>query len=166
MREKYQPPNAPFVMKRKIIIGLALAGALLLAWRFYKNAFQDDEKKIRETIEFMRAGAEQKNVAAVMRCFSRDYKDDNGNNKFTVNIIDGDGKSIDAKMPIKADMPVESPDEVPFLHRNLILNLQGLKFTKTGVYFIDVCIENELIQRLPLRVVQIDKNKQNRLPDA
>lgn len=92
--------------------------------------------------------------------------EDNGNNKFTVNIIDGDGKSIDAKMPIKADMPVELPDEVPFLHRNLILNLQGLKFTKTGVYFIDVCIENELIQRLPLRVVQIDKNKQNRLPDA
>lgn len=87
--------------------------------------------------------------------------EDNGSHKFTVNIIDGDGKSIDAKMPIKADMPVDLPEEVPFLHRNLILNLQGLKFAEPGVYFIDVSIDEELIQRLPLRVVKVDpKNDQ------
>lgn len=85
--------------------------------------------------------------------------EDNGAHKFTVNIIDGDGKSLDAKMPIKADIPVDLPEEVPFLHRNLILNLQGLKFTEPGVYFIDVSIDEELIQRLPLRVVKVDPKK-------
>jgi hypothetical protein len=87
--------------------------------------------------------------------------EDNGAHKFTVNIIDGDGKSIFAKMPIKADMPVDLPEDVPFLHRNLILNLQGLKFNEVGVYFIDVSIDGDVIQRLPLRIIKVDaKNNQ------
>ena len=86
--------------------------------------------------------------------------EDNGAHKFTVNIIDGDGKSIEEKMPINADMPIELPEEVPFVHRNLILNLQGLKFTETGVYFIDISIDKELVQRLPLRIVKVDPKKQ------
>ena len=92
--------------------------------------------------------------------------EDNGAHKFTVNIIDGDGKSIDAKMPIKADMPVDLPEDVPFLHRNLILNLQGLKFTEVGVYFIDVSIDGEVIQRLPLRVIKVDAKNNQQPPVA
>lgn len=91
--------------------------------------------------------------------------EDNGAHKFTVNIIDGDGKSIDAKMPIKADMPVDLPEDVPFLHRNLILNLQGLKFNEVGVYFIDVSIDGDVIQRLPLRIIKVDA-KNNQQPPA
>jgi hypothetical protein len=83
--------------------------------------------------------------------------EDNGQHKFSVNIIDGDGKSLDEKMPIDADMPIELPDEVPFVTRNLILNLQGLRFEETGVYFVDISIDDELMQRLPLRVVQVDQ---------
>ena len=86
--------------------------------------------------------------------------EDNGPHKFSVNIIDGDGKSLDDKMPIDADMPVELPEDVPFLHRNLILNFQGLKFPDAGVYFIDISIDDELIQRLPLRIVQVDPQQQ------
>ena len=85
--------------------------------------------------------------------------EDNGDHKFSVNIIDGDGKSLDEKMPIDADMPVELPEEVPFLTRNLILNLQGLRFQEAGVYFVDISIDDELVQRLPLRVVQVDQPK-------
>ena len=92
--------------------------------------------------------------------------EDNGAHKFTVNIIDGDGKSIDAKMPIKADMPVDLPEDVPFLHRNLILNLQGLKFAEVGVYFIDVSIDGEVIQRLPLRVIKVDAKNNQQPPVA
>jgi hypothetical protein len=77
-----------------------------------------------------------------------------------VNIIDGDGKSLDDKMPIDADMPIEIPEDVPFVTRNLILNLQGLRFHEAGVYFVDISIDNELVQRLPLRVVQVDQQKQ------
>jgi len=90
--------------------------------------------------------------------------EDNGGHKFTVNIIDGDGKSIDEKMPINADMPIELPEDVPFVHRNLILNLQGLKFPEAGVYFIDISIDDELAQRLPLRIVKIDASKQQDQP--
>lgn len=86
--------------------------------------------------------------------------DDNGPHKFSVNIIDGDSKSLDDKMPIDADMPIEIPEDVPFVTRNLILNLQGLRFHEAGVYFVDISIDNELVQRLPLRVVQVDQQKQ------
>jgi len=92
--------------------------------------------------------------------------EDNGAHKFTVNIIDGDGKSIDAKMPIKADMPVDLPEDVPFLHRNLILNLQGLKFNEVGVYFIDVSIDGDVIQRLPLRIIKVDAKNNQQPPVA
>ena len=68
------------------------------------------------------------------------------------------------KMPINADMPIELPEDVPFVHRNLILNLQGLKFPEAGVYFIDISIDDELAQRLPLRIVKIDASKQQDQP--
>ncbi|MFK7909904.1 MAG: hypothetical protein AB8F34_04800 [Akkermansiaceae bacterium] len=87
--------------------------------------------------------------------------EDNGAHTFSVNIIDGDGKSLDEKMPIQADMPIEIPDDVPFLTRNLILNLQGLRFEETGVYFVDITIDDELVQRLPLRVLQIEQPQPN-----
>jgi hypothetical protein len=44
---------------------------------------------------------------------------------------------------------------VPFLSRNIIMGLQGLRFMKTGIYSIDIGVDGELLQRLPLRVVQI-----------
>ena len=87
--------------------------------------------------------------------------EDNGPHKFSVNIIDSDGHSLDEKMPIEADMPIEIPDEVPFVTRNLILNLQGLRFQETGVYFVDISIDDELVQRLPLRVVQMEQKHPN-----
>ena len=63
-------------------------------------------------------------------------------------------------MPIVADMPVDLPDNVPFMTRNLVLNLQGLKFPEDGFYSIDISIDDELIQRLPLRIVKVDKDNQ------
>lgn len=90
--------------------------------------------------------------------------EDNGPHKFSVNIIDGDGKSLDKNMPIDADMPVELPDDVPFLTRNLVLNLQGLKFPEEGVYFIDISIDDELVQRLPLRIVKVDESQKPQQP--
>lgn len=82
--------------------------------------------------------------------------EDTGDHTFTINIIDEDGKPIDPqKMPIKADMPVQVPDEVPFLTRNLVLNFQGLRFPAAGIYSVDVTIDGELVMRLPLRIVQV-----------
>ena len=58
-------------------------------------------------------------------------------------------------MPIRADMPVQVPDEAPFLTRNLVLNFQGLKFPNAGIYSVDITVDGELVMRLPLRIVQV-----------
>jgi hypothetical protein len=81
--------------------------------------------------------------------------DDSGKHQFGVNIIDADGISLDENMPIIADMPIDLPETIPFLTRNLILNLQGLKFPAVGIYSIDMTLDGELIQRVPLRVLKL-----------
>ncbi len=83
--------------------------------------------------------------------------EDTGEHKMEINIIDEDGKKIDEKMPMKANFPVELPESVSFLSRNIVLNLQGLKFEQEGVYFADITIDGELMSRLPLRIVDIKK---------
>lgn len=84
--------------------------------------------------------------------------EDSGDHKLVINIIDEDGAPIDPqKMPIKADMPVQVPENVAFLTRNLVLNFQGLRFPKTGIYSVDVSVDEELVVRLPLRIVQVDQ---------
>ena len=89
--------------------------------------------------------------------------EDSGDHTMTINIIDQDGKPIDPqKMPIKADMPVKIPDEVPFLTRNLVLNFQGLRFPAAGIYSVDITLDGELVMRLPLRIVLM----QSRAPSA
>lgn len=86
--------------------------------------------------------------------------EDTGNHTMTINIIDEDGNSIDKnKMPIKAEMPVQVPDEVPFLTRNLVLNFQGLRFPSAGVYSVDIALDGELVMRLPLRIVQVQAQR-------
>ena len=82
--------------------------------------------------------------------------EDSGSHALTINIIDADGKSIDQqKMPIKADMPVQVPENVAFVTRNLVLNFQGLTFQTAGVYSVDISLNDELVMRLPLRIVQV-----------
>jgi hypothetical protein len=85
--------------------------------------------------------------------------EDSGDHKLGINIIDADGNSLDpAKMPIKADMPVKVPDNVAFVTRNLVLNFQGLTFKTAGVYSVDISLDDELVMRLPLRIVQVQKS--------
>ncbi len=85
--------------------------------------------------------------------------EDSGSHKMAINFIDEDGNKIDPKMPLKADFPVELPESISFLSRNLVLNLQGLKFDKEGVYFVDVSVDEELMTRIPLRVVDANTLK-------
>ncbi len=80
--------------------------------------------------------------------------EDNGQHQMEINIIDADGGSLNEQFPIKADMPIEMPDTVSFVTRNLIMNFQGLQFPAVGVYSVDISVDGELLQRLPLRVVK------------
>jgi len=80
--------------------------------------------------------------------------EDNGQHKFSVNIIDADGKSLDDKMPIIADMPIEMPENIPFVTRNMVMNLQGLQFPAAGIYSVDIHVDDELVARIPLRIIK------------
>lgn len=90
--------------------------------------------------------------------------EDNGDHMMHISLIDEDGQPVNAQMPIKADLPVKIPDEVSFVTRNLIVNFQGLEFKQTGVYSVDITLDEELAVRIPLRVVKVDAKGQPETP--
>lgn len=90
---------------------------------------------------------------ALRFCFT---PEDAGRHKLSINIIDEDGEPLDPNnMPIEPEFEVQLPNNVPFLTRNMVMNLQGLKFPKTGIYSIDIGCDGEILVRLPLRVVKV-----------
>jgi hypothetical protein len=92
--------------------------------------------------------------ALAMRfCFT---PEDTGKHQLSINIIDEDGESLDPNnMPIKPDFEIQLPKNVPFITRNIVMNLQGLRFPKAGIYSIDIGCDGEILVRLPLRVAQV-----------
>lgn len=92
---------------------------------------------------------------ALRFCFTLE---DAGRHKLMINIINEDGESLDEKnMPIEPEFDVQLPPNVPFLTRNLIMNLQGLRFPSAGIYSVDIGCDGELLMRLPLRIVKVDQ---------
>ena len=93
--------------------------------------------------------------ALAMRfCFTQE---DVGRHKLSINIINEDGESLDpANMPIEPEFEVKLPKEVPFNTRNMVMNLQGLRFSEDGIYSIDIGYDGELMMRLPLRVLTVN----------
>jgi hypothetical protein len=93
---------------------------------------------------------------ALRFCFTQE---DAGRHKLSINIIDEDGQSLDAEnMPIEPEFEVQLPPNVPFLTRNLIMNLQGLRFPAAGIFSVDIGCDGELMMRLPLRIVKVEQD--------
>jgi hypothetical protein len=92
--------------------------------------------------------------ALAMRfCFT---PEDAGRHKLSINIINEDGEPLDPNnMPIEPEFEVALPKNVPFLTRNIVMNLQGLRFPESGIYSIDIGCDGEILVRLPLRIVQV-----------
>jgi hypothetical protein len=92
--------------------------------------------------------------ALAMRfCFT---PEDAGRHKLSINIINEDGEPLDPNnMPIEPEFEVALPKNVPFLTRNIVMNLQGLRFPEAGIYSIDIGCDGEILVRLPLRIVQV-----------
>jgi hypothetical protein len=90
---------------------------------------------------------------ALRICFT---PEDVGRHQLSINIIDEDGESLDPNnMPIKPEFEVQLPKNAPFLTRNVVMNLQGLRFPKDGIFSIDIGCDDEILVRLPLRIVQV-----------
>ena len=91
---------------------------------------------------------------ALRFCFT---PEDAGRHKLSITIIDEDGNALDPNnMPIEPEFDVALPNNVPFLTRNLILNLQGLRFPHAGIYSVDIGCDGEVLSRIPLRILQVN----------
>ncbi len=77
-------------------------------------------------------------------------KIEEGSHKVKMNFVDEDGRLV---MP-SIDMPVDItiPNELNFLVRNFVINIQQLKFEKPGQYAIDVAIDGRHEKSIPLLV--------------
>ena len=81
--------------------------------------------------------------------------EDEGAHEFNIAFIDDDGAEV---MPsFKPNIQVGFPTDSFFVTRNLVLNIQRLKFQNAGQYSIDVQCDGNMITRIPLRVLKADE---------
>lgn len=80
---------------------------------------------------------------------------DEGDHQLVIRFIDDDGKPKFELPP--ARLHVELPKDGYFLTRNQVLNIKGLPFERVGQYSLDVLVDGEMLARIPLRVVLVEK---------
>lgn len=77
-----------------------------------------------------------------------------GSHRVKMNFVDEDGRFVMPSIEIPLD--VSLPADTNFLARNFIVNIQQLKFDKTGSYAIDVAIDGRHETSIPLQVRQMN----------
>jgi hypothetical protein len=77
-------------------------------------------------------------------------KEDEGVLDLKITFVDEDGKPI--MPPLETPSEIVVPDEVFFLTRNFVLNMQHLRFEVDGLYAVDVSANGEPIASIPLQV--------------
>lgn len=80
---------------------------------------------------------------------------DSGRHEMFVRLLDEDEREVMPPFPPVIDV-VFPPGSIPFVTRNVVLNLQRLRFEKPGVYHFAVELDGEPLIRLPLRVARLD----------
>ena len=75
---------------------------------------------------------------------------DEGPHTLKLNFVNADGHSI--MPPIEIPVAVTLPDDVHFLTRNFIVNIQQLKFAEAGLYSVDVRLDDKSQAGIPLSV--------------
>ena len=77
-------------------------------------------------------------------------KAEEGQRQFRLTFVNEDGKSIMPAIDLAIDVRV--PEAVNYLSRNLIINIQQLKFDEPGQYAIDVAMDGQPQSSIPLLV--------------
>jgi len=80
---------------------------------------------------------------------------DEGVRKLTLNFINADGRPIMPAIPLQVQVTL--PDDVHFLTRNFIVNLQQLQFTEPGLYSMEVRMDDQPQASIPLLVKLVDR---------
>ncbi|HXI69078.1 MAG TPA: hypothetical protein VNN22_01845 [Verrucomicrobiae bacterium] len=80
---------------------------------------------------------------------------DEGARQLRLNFVNADGRAI---MPsIDIPVAVSLPDDVHFLTRNFIVNIQQLKFAEAGLYSVDVRLDDRSQASIPLSVKLVER---------
>ena len=83
-----------------------------------------------------------------LRLLFRD--DDSGAFPVKISIVNEDGQALVA--PIETRLDIAIPDDGVFFTRNVVCNLQHLKFERPGFYSIDVTINGKPVVGIPFRI--------------
>jgi hypothetical protein len=82
-------------------------------------------------------------------------QEDQGHHDLTIRLIDDSGEEVMPAFTPAMDVTFP-PGYVPFVTRNLVLNLQRLRFEKPGVFRFHVILDGDTLSRIPLRVTRFD----------
>jgi hypothetical protein len=80
---------------------------------------------------------------------------DEGAHQLKLNFVNADGRAI--MPPIEIPVGVALPDEVHFLTRNFIVNIQQLKFAEAGLYSVDVRLDEKSQGNIPLSIKLVER---------
>lgn len=83
---------------------------------------------------------------------------DAGRHHFQIQFLDEAGKALMPTFPPEPHMDVTFPHSaIPFVTRNIVLNLQRLRFEQPGVYGFHISMDGREIMSLPLRVTRLEE---------
>ena len=80
---------------------------------------------------------------------------DEGARQLKLNFVNADGRAI--MPPVEIPVAVALPDDVHFLTRNFIVNIQQLKFSEAGLYSVDVRLDEKSHGNIPLSVKIVER---------
>jgi hypothetical protein len=78
-----------------------------------------------------------------------------GLHHLTINFVDEDGQPI--VRGTEAPVEVVFPPDATFISRNFIVNFQQLKFEKTGLYSVDLAMDDRQLCSIPLAVKNMEQ---------
>lgn len=81
-------------------------------------------------------------------------KGEEGTRVFRLSFVNEDGKVVMPAIELAIDIKV--PEEVNYLSRNLIINLQQLKFDAAGQYAVELLMDGRQVSSIPLLVREIN----------
>lgn len=106
---------------------------------------------VRDTLYARQFPVVHQQCALALRfCF---FSEDEGEHKLTIRLLNADGQPV--VPPIEPRVNIRLGNDVSFMTRNMILNLQGLGFPEPGEYAIQVANGDRSLAEIPLRVVQV-----------
>lgn len=85
---------------------------------------------------------------------------DAGRHSFRVLCMDSNGKEVLKPLPLEPAMDVVFPSAfVPFITRNIILNLQNIHFERPGLINWHLEKDGQIVTTIPLRVTLFDESR-------